>query len=178
MALWDLAAKAAEQPLYRYIGAYRDKIPYYASSQFMPEVDEYVAEAERYVALGCSAYKAHPSGDWRKNIEIAEVLRDRFPALTLMLDPAGHDYTFGEAVKVGRKLEQLQFEWFEEPFKDANMSKYIELCRALDLPVVATEASPGGPAAVAEFIKAGAADIVRADVSWKWGVTGCLKFFT
>jgi L-alanine-DL-glutamate epimerase-like enolase superfamily enzyme len=175
VALWDLAAKAAGLPLYRYIGAYRTRIPYYASSQFMHTIDEYLAEAARYVELGCTAYKAHPSGDWRKNIEIAEALRGEFPRLALMLDPAGHDYSIGDAIRVGRKLEQLEFTWLEEPFKDVNVTKYAELCRVLDLPILATEASAGGPAGVAEFIAARAADIVRADVSWKWGITGCLK---
>jgi L-alanine-DL-glutamate epimerase-like enolase superfamily enzyme len=175
VALWDIAAKQAGLPLYKYLGAYRDRLPYYASSQFMPQVDDYLAEAERYVALGATAYKAHPSGDWRRNIEISEALRARFPDLTLMLDPAGHDYRLGEAVSVGRALERLGFHWLEEPFSDVNITKYAELCRTLDIPILATEASAGGPATVAEFIRAGAADIVRADVSWKWGVTGTLK---
>jgi L-alanine-DL-glutamate epimerase-like enolase superfamily enzyme len=175
VALWDIAAKQAGLPLYKYIGACRDRLPYYASSQFMPDIDDYLTEARRYVEMGATAYKAHPSGDWRRNIEIAEALREAFPDLTLMLDPAGHDYRLGEAIEVGRALERLAYHWLEEPFSDVNMSKYAELCRTLDIPVLATEASTGGPATVAEFIRAGAADIVRADVSWKWGVTGTLK---
>lgn len=175
VALWDLAARQVGLPLYKYIGAYRDKIRYYASSQFMPTAEDYVNEARAYVARGCEAYKVHPSGDCRKNIQIATALRDTFPELTLMFDPAGHDYSMGDAIRVGRHLERLDYEWFEEPFKESNITKYSELCRALDIPIAATETTPGGPATVAEFIRAGAADIVRADVSWKWGVSGSLK---
>jgi L-alanine-DL-glutamate epimerase-like enolase superfamily enzyme len=175
VALWEIAAKEADLPLYRYLGAYRDRMPYYVSSQFMPAVDDYVAEARRYVGIGATAYKAHPSGAWRNQVEIAEALRSEFPELTLMMDPAGHDLTLAHAVKLGRALERLDFHWLEEPFSDRNMSKYAELCRTLDIPILSTEASPGGVATVAEFIRAGAADIVRADVSWKWGVTGTRK---
>jgi L-alanine-DL-glutamate epimerase-like enolase superfamily enzyme len=175
VALWEIAAKEAGLPLFKYLGAFRESLPYYASSQFMPEIDDYLVEARRYVSLGATAYKAHPSGDWKRHIEIATALRDEFPDLTLMLDTAAHDSTLTEATMVGRALERLGYLWFEEPFHDMNMSKYAELCRTLDISILATEAATGGPAGVAEFIHAGAADIVRADVSWKWGVTGTLK---
>jgi L-alanine-DL-glutamate epimerase-like enolase superfamily enzyme len=175
VALWEIAAKEAGLPLFKYLGAYRDRMPYYVSSQFMPSVDQYLAEAHRYVDLGATAYKAHPSGDWRGQLEIAEALRAEFPELTLMMDPAGQNLTLAHAIKLGRALERLGFHWLEEPLSDRNMSKYAELCRTLDIPILCTEASPGGPAGVAEFIRAGAADIVRADVSWKWGVTGSRK---
>jgi L-alanine-DL-glutamate epimerase-like enolase superfamily enzyme len=108
-------------------------------------------------------------------MDISTALRERFPSMTLMLDPAGVDYSMTEAVKVGRHLERLDFHWFEEPFYDPFVGKYAELARTLDISIAATEASYGGPAGVAEFIRAGAADIVRADVAWKWGVTGTRK---
>jgi L-alanine-DL-glutamate epimerase-like enolase superfamily enzyme len=175
VALWDLAAKAAGLPLYRYLGAYRDRLPVYASSQFMTHVDEYLDEARRYHDLGVRAYKAHPGGDWRHHITISEALRDAFPDMTLMLDPAGVDYSLTEAVKVGRALERLDFHWLEEPFHDQFVDKYTTLAATLDISIAATEATYGGPAGVAQFIRANACDIVRADVAWKWGVTGTLK---
>lgn len=175
LALWDIAAKEARLPLYQYLGAYRKKIPTYASSQFMPEMEDYLAEVRRYEKLGVTAYKIHPSGDWRRHIEIAEAVRDAVPNMVLMLDPALSDYSITQAVKVGRKLEALDFYWLEEPFYDSFVGKYADLARTLDISICATEASYGGPSGVAEFLRAGAADIVRADVSWKWGVTGTMK---
>ncbi|HEY4825397.1 MAG TPA: enolase C-terminal domain-like protein [Solirubrobacteraceae bacterium] len=175
VALWDLAARAAGLPLYRYLGAYRDRLPAYASSQFMANVDDYLVEARRYAELGVTAYKAHPGGDWKHHIEISEALRSEFPDMTLMLDPAGVDYSLTEAVKVGRKLEHLDFHWLEEPFHEQFVDKYVSLAATLDISIAATEATYGGPAGVAQFISAKACDIVRADVAWKWGVTGTLK---
>jgi L-alanine-DL-glutamate epimerase-like enolase superfamily enzyme len=178
VALWDLAAKEVGLPLFEFLGAYRTSLPAYASSQFMATIDEYLTEARRYQQLGVNAYKAHPGGDWRHHIEIAEALRAEFPDMTLMLDPAGVDYSLTEAVKVGRALERLDYYWLEEPFYDQYVGKYAELCRTLDISIATTEASYGGPAGVAEFIRAGAADIVRADVAWKWGVTGTKKILS
>jgi L-alanine-DL-glutamate epimerase-like enolase superfamily enzyme len=175
VALWDLAAKDAGLPLFRYLGAYRSSVPAYASSQFMPNTEDYLTEIARYRALGVNAYKIHPSGGPRQHMEIAEAVRAAQPDAVLMLDPALSDYTLTDAVKVGRKLESLDFHWLEEPFHDPFVGKYAELSRTLDISVCATEASYGGPAGVAEFLRAGAVDIVRADVSWKWGVTGTMK---
>ena len=53
--------------------------------------------------------------------------------------------------------------------------KYSELCRALDIPIAATETTRGCHWGVAQVIAQRAADIVRADVSWKDGITGALK---
>lgn len=175
VALWEIAAKRADLPLFRYLGAVRDRLPYYASSQFLPETADYITEAQRYIDLGATAYKSHPAGDWRQHIEIAGALRSAFPDLTLMLDPAGSNYTMGEAMRVARALEELDFHWLEEPFHDVYIDKYAQLCRSVDIPILASEAAPGGPQGIAEFIRREAADIVRTDVSWKWGVTGAMK---
>ena len=76
---------------------------------------------------------------------------------------------------MGRHLESLDFLWLEEPFRDFELTKYKKLCDALDLPVAATETTRGAHWGVAQAIIHGGVDIVRADVSWKNGVTGTLK---
>jgi L-alanine-DL-glutamate epimerase-like enolase superfamily enzyme len=55
------------------------------------------------------------------------------------------------------------------------LEKYAQLCLALDIPIAATETTRGGPWGVAQVIAQRAADIVRADVSWKPGITGTMK---
>lgn len=175
VALWDLAAQAAGLPLYQFIGECRTSLPTYASSLFLPETGDYVRQMEAYRARGFPAYKAHPPGPWRLDIETHRALRETAGAgYTLMTDPVA-DYTLEDAIRVGRDLEKLEYHWFEEPFRDFELQKYARLCAALDIPVAATETTRGGPWGVAQAIALGAADIVRADVSWKAGVTGTLK---
>jgi len=175
VALWDIAAKEAGLPLYKYIGACRNKLPVYASGLFHAAVEDYVNEALYYKSKGIKAYKAHPPGLPRIDMEVHEALRaavgDEF---TLMSDPVG-EYSLDEAIKIGRQLERLNYLWFEEPFRDFELYKYQELCRALDIPVAATETTRGCHWGVAQSISQRAADIVRADVSWKNGITGTLK---
>jgi L-alanine-DL-glutamate epimerase-like enolase superfamily enzyme len=175
VALWDMAAKAAGLPLFRYLGAYRTSLPVYASSLWLAKPEDYVKEARGYVARGIKAYKAHPPGPWRLDMEVHRALRAELPKdYVLMTDPVA-EYTLETAIRVGRDLEKLEYHWFEEPFRDFELAKYAKLCAALDIAIAATETTRGGVYGVAQAIKFDAADIVRADVSWKPGITGTMK---
>ena len=44
------------------LGAYRSKIPTYASSRFMPDLDDYLEQARHYERLGVTAYRSTPGG--------------------------------------------------------------------------------------------------------------------
>ncbi|MCC7473994.1 MAG: hypothetical protein IT425_01250 [Pirellulales bacterium] len=175
VALYDLAAKAAGLPLYQYLGAYRDNLPVYASSLWLEKPADYVDQAKQYASQGFTAYKPHPPGPWQLDMAVHEALREEMgPTYVLMSDPVA-EYSLGEAIKVGRQLERLNYHWFEEPFRDFELDKYAKLCAALDIPIAGTETTRGGPWGVAQAIKFDAVDIVRADVSWKPGITGTMK---
>ena len=175
VALWDLASQAAGLPLFRYLGAFRSSMPVYASSLFLPKVEDYVDEMKRYAERGIPAYKVHPPGPSGVDREVHRALREAAaPGYVLISDPVG-EYTLEEAIRVGRELERLDYYWFEEPFRDFELSKYARLCAALDIPIAGTETTRGGHWGVAQAIAQQAVDIVRADVSWKCGVTGTLK---
>lgn len=175
VALWDMCAKEAGLPLYKYLGAYRESLPVYASGLFHETPEEYVEEALYYQKKGIKGYKAHPPGPYEVDMKIHQMIREAVgDDMILMSDPVA-EYTLDEAIKVGRQLERLNYEWLEEPFRDFELSKYTQLCEALDLPIAATETTRGCHWGVAQSINQKAADIVRADVSWKCGVTGTLK---
>lgn len=175
VALWDICAKAAKLPLYQYLGAYRDQLPVYASGLFHEKARDYVDEALYYRSRGIRAYKAHPPGPCREDMRIHQMLREAVGSdMELMSDPVA-EYTLDEAIRVGRQLEKLDYVWLEEPFRDFELHKYTQLCAALDLPIAATETTRGCHWGVAQVIAQKAADIVRADVSWKCGITGTMK---
>ena len=175
VALWDIAGKAQNTPVYQLIGAYRDRVPAYASSGVHHSTQSYVEEALLCKERGYRAYKLHPPGIPEKDVDACRTVRKAVgDGMVLMLDPTGA-YDHREALWVGRRLEELHFYWYEEPIGDYEISGYAELCRALDIPVLAAELIPGSHYSMAEFIIRGATDIARADVYWKGGITGVLK---
>ncbi len=175
VALWDAAARTAGLPLHRFIGSYRTSLPVYASSLWLATVDDYVREALHYKAKGFKAYKIHPCGPSGMDMAIHQAVRDAVgPDMVLMSDPVS-EYTLPEAIKVARQLERLNFRWFEEPFRDYELDKYAKLTAATDIDILGTETTRGGPWGVAQAIKTDAVNTVRADVSWKAGITGTLK---
>jgi L-alanine-DL-glutamate epimerase-like enolase superfamily enzyme len=175
VALWDLGAKAAGLPLYRLLGAYRTKLPAYASSLIQPTADAFVRQALECRAKGYKAYKIHPWGEPMRDIEAYRALRSEMSSeIVLMSDPVA-GYTHEQAIKIGRELERLNYYWLEEPLSDYDLYGYQELCRVLDIPIAGVESTPGGLFGTTQYLSQRAVDIVRSDVSWKGGVTGLMK---
>ena len=59
---WDILGKAVGLPVYRILGAHRDRVRAYASSQHLDTVEEFVADVKHAKADGLTAYKIHPPG--------------------------------------------------------------------------------------------------------------------
>lgn len=175
VALWDLAGKVLGAPLHRLVGGRRARIQAYASSANMAHIDDYIADAQRCLARGYKAYKIHPFNVPARDIELCRALREAVgPEVALMLDPA-KSYDRAGALKVGRALEALDYTWFEEPISQYDIEGHAQLSQALDIPVVGAETVAGHVYSVANYLRAGALDMVLCDVYWKAGVTGMLK---
>ena len=175
VALWDIASKSANLPLYKLIGAYRDRIPAYASSPFMQSPEDYASLAIEAKHKGFTAFKLHPPGEPDLDIACCEAVRAAVgPEFVLMSDPVGGNYDHEDAVRVGRALEKLEYLWLEEPFYDHDIHGLEQLSRTLDIAICAGEWNSDFFSKI-NYLRSGAADIIRADVSWTGGITGSLK---
>ena len=175
VALWDIAGKAAGEPIHRLLGTYREKLPAYASSEQQPSVEAYVEQALAYQGDGWQGYKIHPFRVWRDDLEICRAVRNAvgggFP---LMLDSTwGYDYP--QALRVGKLIEELDFEWYEDPLGDQDIYNYTKLRQQLRIPILATEFPGAWYDSFAPWIYNQATDYLRGDVALKGGITGCLK---
>ena len=140
--LWDINAKAADLPLYKYLGAQRHKIRAYASTVAYPTIDGYVDAIRAAVAEGFTAAKFHPFRDAKRDIELARAIRHEFPDIDLMIDPVCA-YTVSEALAVGRVLDDLNFYWFENPISDFDLKGLAFLASKLNVPLsVGSRTSP------------------------------------
>lgn len=175
ICLYDIAGKAAGLPLYQMLGAYRDKVPVYASSFVLPTPEAYAKQALEVKERGWHAYKLHPPGKLDFDLAAYRACRQAVgPDFKLMADPVAA-YSHAEALRVGRELERLKYYWLEEPLFDVDFHGLRKLTAKLDIPICGTEVLVGSHYSTAECIASGVVDIVRTDVSWKGGVTPVMK---
>lgn len=173
--LWDIAGKVAGLPIHRLIGQVRDRMAAYHTG------DDGDGTAEHYLRMlagvrerfGITAYKFHNYEGPRQNIALFRRLRRELgDDYTLINDPVC-SYTLRESIEVGRVMEELGFLWLEEPFREQELRQYQELCRALTIPVLATEMLMNDVNICAQWLLAGATDLVR--VNARSGTTSLLK---
>jgi L-alanine-DL-glutamate epimerase-like enolase superfamily enzyme len=175
VALWDIGGQIAGLPIHRLLGSCREAVPAYASSAVLPSPAAYAEEAARFKAEGWTAYKIHPPTEPRRDIEVCRAVRaavgDTYP---VMLDSTWA-YTYPDALRVGRAIEDLGFHWYEDPLADDDLYGYVKLKRQLHIPILATEYAPGGLTAFAPWLTAQATDFLRGDVAVKGGITPLVK---
>src|SRR6195952_1810304 len=139
IALWDIVGKACNKPVHKLIGgAFRTEVDCYATGLYFTDmdrlVDEAVEEAARYVTEGFKAIKMKIGlGSIERDFESVQAVREAIgPGVKLMVD-ANHCFTVPAAIRLGRKLEELDIEWFEEPISPEDIDGYVEVSRALDM---------------------------------------------
>lgn len=174
-ALWDLAGKITDQPVYQLLGAHRDRVPSYVSTPTYDSVEEYLAEIRACLAVGFKAVKLHGWGDPRRDIELSIAVREAVgPEVALMLDAVGA-YDLPGAMNVGRALEKLNFEWFEMPIQDQGMAAYRRLAAALDIPITSGEVHQHSFQEAANYLVEESWDFPRIDAAISGGITGARK---
>jgi L-alanine-DL-glutamate epimerase-like enolase superfamily enzyme len=175
VALWDIAAKAAGLPLYRFLGSFRDRVRAYAASLFLDSIEDLTKQAVEAQEAGFKAFKLHLWGDVDKDVRACKEVRSAVgEELELMVDLHG-TYNRQQALAVGRHLEELRFVWYEEPIPDDDLEGYVQLTRDLEIPVAALQSLNSHLVPLGSYLTRGAVDIVLIDTSWKGGVTGVRK---
>ncbi|KIF78239.1 racemase [Streptomyces sp. 150FB] len=175
-ALWDLAGRYHDQPVWRLLGGFRKSIPAYASTSTFSSVAEFLDVADQCLELGYRGIKLHAWGDARRDAELCLALREHVgPSVPLMYDgSAGFDLP--DAIRLGRALSEADYLWYEEPMREFSISAYQRLAAAVDVPLLVAETSDGAHMNSADFIKAGAATFgVRAGTTLRGGITGAMR---
>jgi L-alanine-DL-glutamate epimerase-like enolase superfamily enzyme len=188
-ALWDLAGKALDQPVYKLLGAARDRVPAYASTMCGDELDGGLDSPQAYArfALQCKergypAFKLHTwqppvkgAPDPKRDVAACAAVREAVgPGIDLMLDPY-HYYSRIDALYLGKELEKLGYHWIEEPMGEHSISSYVWLAQQLAIPVVGPETAEGKMYTRAEWILRGASDVSRGGVGDVGGITPLMK---
>ena len=141
IALWDLAGRLYNAPVWQVMGGFRTELPAYASTSTFATVEEFLEVADQSLELGYQAIKLHAWGDARKDAALALALREHVgPAIDLMYDgSAGFDLP--DAIFLGHALSDAGFLWYEEPMREFSITAYAQLARAVHVPLLVAETS-------------------------------------
>ncbi len=175
IALWDLMARAAGQPLWQMLGGTRDVLPAYASTPVLETVEAYVAYVGDLADRGYQAAKLHTQCDPEWDLAMIDAVHAAHgKRMRFMLD-VEQRYDLRTAVRVGQRLTELGFVWFEAPLPDADFVAYRELRRAIGVPVIPAGNTLTSLEDLQSGIEAGAWDHVRTGPSHNGGITGSIR---
>ena len=98
IALWDLAGKAAGMPIYRMLGAARERIRSYASTPMLEDIPAYLKFVEDLLAEGYTAVKFHTWCIPDRDLELSrEVAREFDTSKTDFMLDAENNYDRGNS---------------------------------------------------------------------------------
>ncbi|MCD6296101.1 MAG: mandelate racemase/muconate lactonizing enzyme family protein, partial [Deltaproteobacteria bacterium] len=159
-------------------GRKRENIKVYASGMYfskaknLPQV--LAKEALSYKRAGFGAMKMKVGLGGEEDVKNVRAVREALgPDVALMVD-ANHAFSFHEALKLARAIEDYDITWFEEPLIPEDYDGYRELRKRTSIPIAGGEC---------EFLRAGflnlfknrSVDIAQPDICAAGGITEVKK---
>jgi len=180
IALWDLKAKRAGLPLAKLLGAHRDSVrTYNTSGGFLnASLDEVKDRATRSLEEGIGGIKIKVGlPDSAEDLRRVAGVREHVGADVPLMVDANQQWDRTTALRMGRRLEEFDLVWIEEPLDAYDAEGHAQLAAALDTPIATGEML----ASVAEherLIEARACDIIQPDCPRVGGITQFLRLMT
>jgi L-alanine-DL-glutamate epimerase-like enolase superfamily enzyme len=173
IALWDIAGKAANSPVYRLLGGGESDLACYASLVRFSDPSLVRANVRRAIEAGFRCLKLH-------EIEISAIRAAREeagPDVELTLD-VNCPWSLNEARTRAEELKELDLKWLEEPvWPPENYAGLAELRRSCGIPIAAGE----NVSTLMEFerlLAAGAVDFVQPSPAKMGGISELRKVFS
>ncbi|HEX3244634.1 MAG TPA: enolase C-terminal domain-like protein [Chloroflexota bacterium] len=179
IALWDLMGQIAQLPLFVLLGPRRCAVPVYGSGGFTTYSERELAEQlSGWVALGIPRVKMKVGKDsgTRPTEDVRRVQRARSAigsAVELFVDANGA-YTVKQAINQAEAFGAADVNYFEEPVSSDQLEQLAFIRSRIDQDVAAGEYGYD-PWYFRTMLRAGAVDILQADVTRCLGVTGWLE---
>lgn len=172
IALWDMAARRARMPLWRFLGGSGSgRVPAYASG-IGPEDPAGQAASAR--ARGHRAFKLKVGFGKRHDLANLDRIRGKLGRETTIAVDANQAWSPGVARSMIRSLAPYAPAWLEEPIPaDRPGADWRSLADGSPIPLAGGE-NLYGEAAFGRVIGAGALAVIQPDAT-KWGgISGCL----
>ena len=183
LALWDIAGKVAGLPVYKLLGAVRDKVPVYchtmgknskeALERLLPKVEKYGYKACK---TGVRSLGYYPTGKAEKELDemFAGMRKELGDDFEIGIDMQTKIYEPAEGRRVCKILEPYRPFFVEEPIRPDNIENWAEMAEGVNVPL-ATGEQIFDMYTFERLIRLHAVDILQPDILLAGGFTGMKK---
>ena len=173
LALWDLAGKLQEKPVYELLGGpVRNRLFVYATGN---DIDWYQELGFRGFKLPCQYGPVDGLWGLQENEKrISEVRQLIGDDSELMLD-CYMAFDVEYATRLAERLRPYGLRWLEECLIPEDISGHIELKKRLPWMALASGEHFYTPYPYQMMIENRALDIIQPDIQWVGGMTACVK---
>ena len=179
-AIWDILAQQRGIPLYKALaGAGRERVPVYASSVYIADLDTMQREAREQVGKGHVAIKTKVGrtpelGGLAMDIESVRAVREATgPKVEIGID-VNSAYDAATAIRFCKAVERYDITFLEEPVYPDDIDGYELIRRSQPIPLAAGE-SEFGIFGFRELLRRRAIDIVQPDIARIGGFTAAMR---
>ena len=195
MALWDLAGRLENLPVYKLLGGpFRDRVPVFINSEPRNMLDTKAvkdwADEFRANRLGFRAVKINthtflgaemghqvtvPSAQQINNLRTGfENVRKELGLDYDIMVHCHNEYDLATAKAIARAVEGIQPKWFEDPLPPAFSDAWVALKRECRVPLLTGEKCEM-PQGFYPFLKEQAVDYIYPDIAFCGGITAFMK---
>lgn len=165
IALWDLAARRAGQPLWRMLGGTSPRVRVYASGLNPDSPDALAAARQRD---GYRAFKLKVGFGIERDVANLAALRAALGDGVELMADANQAWSFEAAKQAVPQLEPFDLKWLEEPLRaDRPWGEWRALAGETGIPLAAGE-NLASEAAFEAALGSSALGVVQPDIA-KWG---------
>lgn len=176
IALWDLRAREAGQPLWRFLGGTHPEVSAYAGGidlQFT--LDALESQTRRFLDAGFRAIKMKVGRDrLTEDVERVAAMREWLGPDTALMADANMRWSVDEAIAAARALQPFDLVWLEEPTLPDDVEGHARIAREGGIPI-ATGENLHTVREFQEMITRGGVAYPEPDVATIGGVTPWLE---
>lgn len=174
MALYDIAAKAAGLPLYRFLGGEQRQLRTDMTIGWQDTVEETVAKAQKILDDGFDAIKLKVGRPGLEDVaHVAAVRALAGPDVAVKID-SNQGWDYATAVANINAMKPLNLQYSEQPLPVWDYDNMARLRRKVDLPICADESIFDDKDAL-KLVKIGAADYLNIKLGKAGGIHTGLK---
>lgn len=173
MAMWDIAGKALDMPVYKLIGGeVKDRVPAYCTGN---DIEQHVDFGYKKLKLAMAHGPASGRAGMRENVELVKRARQALgPDGEIMLD-CWMAWTERYTLEMCEMLEPHRVYWVEEVLQPHDYAGFGRLNEQIKSTRIATGEHEYGRYGFRYLLEANGAEIWQPDIQWCGGLTELRK---